>query len=225
MSNPRRTLTFYFDYISHNAYLAWTQLPALAARHNLEMEIAPVLFAGLLNAHGQLGPAEVPAKARWMGRDVIRKAKRLGVPLSAPANHPFNPLLPLRASARSICGDAQPRLVAALWEATWVRAQRVAEADVVAAAAEEAGLDGSDLVVRAQSAEAKRELRERTDAAVEAGVFGIPTLVVEGELFWGYDDFAHLEVFLRGEDPLRPEDIEPWARLQPSSRRTRPEER
>ncbi len=59
-------IRFYFDYESPNAYLAWTQLPALAARYDYGIEPVPVLYAGLLDAHEQLGPGEVSAKGRWM---------------------------------------------------------------------------------------------------------------------------------------------------------------
>ena len=93
---PATTIRFYFDYISSNAYLAWTQLFALAEKYGAEVEPVPVLFAGLLKAHGQLGPAEVPAKALWMARNNLRKAARLALPLNPPAFHPFNPLLALR---------------------------------------------------------------------------------------------------------------------------------
>src|SRR5690349_6890439 len=92
------TIRFYFDYESPNAYLAWTQLPQLAARHGYAVEARPVLYAGLLEAHGQLGPAEIPAKGRWMSRNLARKARLLGVPLNPPAFLPFNPLLALRIS-------------------------------------------------------------------------------------------------------------------------------
>ena len=77
-------IRFYFDYISPNAYLAWTQLPALAARNGCVIEPVPVLFAGLLEAHRQLGPAEVLPKMRWMWKNVLRKAAVLSVPLNAP---------------------------------------------------------------------------------------------------------------------------------------------
>src|SRR5215468_9222768 len=93
------TVRFYFDYISSNAYLAWTQLPRLAERHGAAIEPVPVLFAGFLEAFGQLGPAEVPPKSLWMGKNNLRKAVLLGVPLHRPAFHPFNPLLALRASS------------------------------------------------------------------------------------------------------------------------------
>ncbi len=88
-----RVIRFYFDYISPNAYLAWTQLPALAERNGCRIEPMPVLFAGLLEAHRQLGPAEVAPKMRWMWKNIARKAAMIGVQLNAPAFHPFNPLL------------------------------------------------------------------------------------------------------------------------------------
>ena len=91
-----RRATFYFDFISHNAYLAWTQLGPLAERHAVAFELVPVVFGALLAAHGQLGPAEVPPKSRWMLRDVVRKARLAGVPLAPPHSHPFNPLPSLR---------------------------------------------------------------------------------------------------------------------------------
>ena len=83
-----RTLRFYFDYLSSNAYLAWTQLPKLASRFGVEVEPIPVLFAGLLEAHGQLGPAEVLPKAIWMAKNNLRKAALLGVPLNRRAITP-----------------------------------------------------------------------------------------------------------------------------------------
>jgi 2-hydroxychromene-2-carboxylate isomerase len=64
-------LRFYFDYISHNAYIAWTQVHDLAARHRRTVDPVPVLFAGLLNQHGQKGPAEIPAKAWWSSRSGV----------------------------------------------------------------------------------------------------------------------------------------------------------
>src|SRR5512147_2397257 len=94
-----RSLRFYFDYLSTNAYVAWTQLPKLSERFGVEVEPVPVLFAGLLGAHGQLGPAEVIPKAIWMAKNNLRKAALLGVPLNPPRHHPWNPLLSLRISS------------------------------------------------------------------------------------------------------------------------------
>jgi 2-hydroxychromene-2-carboxylate isomerase len=215
----RRRLTFYFDYISHNAYLAWSQLGSLAERHELAVDLVPVLFAAMLNTHGQLGPAEIPAKSAWMARDVIRKAIRLGIPLTPPASHPFNPLLALRVSSLPLVEEERPRLVRALFEATWARGLDVSAPEVVADVAGELGMDGLALVAEAGSQSSKERLREQTTRAIEAGAFGVPSMVVGEELFWGFDDLPHLELYLRGEDPLGEVDWEPWLGVRPSARR------
>lgn len=217
-------MIFYFDYISHNAYLAWWRLEALEERFGVEFEFVPVLFAGLLNAHGQLGPAEIPAKASWMAKDVIRKAALLGVPLVAPASHPFNPLLPLRLSSADVSAEDRRRLVGAIFDAIWGRGLAISDPQVLASVVEEAGLPSADLLEAAGSRPIKERLREQTDAAIAHGVFGVPTVQVEEELFWGYDDFAHLELHLAGQDPLDRSALESWSRIRPTARRRRPDE-
>ena len=195
-------IRFYFDYISSNAYLAWIELPGLAAKHGYEIEIVPTLFAGLLEAHGQLGPAEVRPKAVWMWRNCQRKAALMGVPLHRAKYHPFNPLLALRVSSLPMEEDARARLVTGLMRAVWVDEQHVSEPEVVARVADAAGLDGARLVEEARTPEAKARLRQQTDDAIERWVFGIPTMLVGDELFWGFDDFPYLEKHLAGEDPI-----------------------
>jgi 2-hydroxychromene-2-carboxylate isomerase len=214
------TIRFYFDYISSNAYLAWTQLPALAAKYGYTIEPVPVLFAGLLGAHGQLGPAEVPAKAFWMGKNTLRKATLLGVPMNPPAFHPFNPLLALRVSALPPDAPARHALVDALFRAVWVQGRHVSEPAVVAQVATDAGLDGGALVAEAQRPEAKARLRRQTDEAIGHLVFGVPSMVVGDEVFWGYDDFPYLELLLAGRDPLDPEEWGRWlGAVRPSAMR------
>jgi 2-hydroxychromene-2-carboxylate isomerase len=203
---------FLFDYISSNAYLAWAELPKLAARHGWAVEPVPVLFAGLLEAHGQLGPAEVRPKAYWMFRNNLRKAALLGLPLRPPRFHPFNPLLALRVSSLPLPADPRAALITALFEAVWARELHVSEPAVVAAVADELGLPGAALVEQAQAPEAKSLLRSRTDEAIAAGVFGVPTFLAGGELFWGYDDLPWLERFLAGRDPLDEAEVARWVR-------------
>jgi 2-hydroxychromene-2-carboxylate isomerase len=210
VSDGDRVLRFYLDYLSSNAWLAWTQLPGLAAKHGVAIEPVPVLFAGLLEAHGQLGPAEIPAKIRWMVRNNLRKAALLGVPLRPPVHHPFNPLLALRVSSLPLEASRRSALVEGLFRAVWVEGLHVSEPAVVARVADAAGLDGGALVAEAQTPEAKARLRRQTDDAIAKGVFGVPTVEVRGELFWGYDDFPWLELVLAGRDPLDPETAAGW---------------
>jgi len=220
-------IRFYFDYVSPNAYLAWTQLPRLADRYGATIEPVPVLFAGLLEAYGQLGPAEIPAKIRWMARNNLRKAALLHVALEPPAFHPFNPLLALRVSTLPLEAAARLALVDALFRAVWVQGRHVSEPAVVEAVAGEIGLPGAALVDDAQRAEHKVRVRRNTDEAIAAGVFGVPTMHVGDELFWGYDDFPHLELHLAGKDPIDPIGADAWlAASRPSAvrRRAREEE-
>jgi 2-hydroxychromene-2-carboxylate isomerase len=214
----RETVRFHFDFVSPNAYLAWTQLPALASRWDAAIEPVPVLFAGLLEAHGQLGPAEVPAKMRWMVRNNLRKAARLGVPLNPPAFHPFNPLPALRACSLR---TATAALVGALFRAVWVDALHVSDPAVVARVANDVGLDGAALVAEADAPEAKARLREQTDAAIARGVFGVPTMTVGDDLFWGFDDLPQLGLRLAGRDPCDAITAGRWDSLRPSATRAR----
>ena len=215
-------IRFYFDYESPNAYLAWTQLPKLAQRYGFAVEPVPILYAALLDAHGQLGPGESPAKGRWMSKNLARKAILLGVSLNPPAFLPFNPLLALRMTL--LVSDTRERdtLIDALFQAVWVRGLHVSESAVVEGVANEIGLPGDALVAKAQMPEVKKLLRSQTDDAISRGVFGVPSMEVGDELFWGYDDFPYLELFLAGKDPIDPTELARRSRpVLPSSVRRR----
>src|SRR5215813_6931204 len=203
-------IRFYFDYESPNAYLAWTQLPKLAKKHGCTIEPLPVLYAGLLDAHGQLGPGEVAAKGRWMTSNFLRKAALLGLTLKPPPFFPFNPLLALRVSLLPLEGEQRHRLINALFEAVWVRSLHVSEPSVVERVANDVGLPGRSSIEQAQSLDIKALLRQQTDNAISRGVFGVPSMEVGEELFWGYDDFPYLDLFLAGKDPLNPLDRQRW---------------
>ncbi len=215
----REPLRFYFDYISPNAYIAWTQIHDLARRNGREVDAVPVLFAALLGEHGLLGPAEVKVKWRWMIKEMLRKTSRLGIPLEPPPSHPFNPLLGLRVSSLELETSVKRRLIDALFRAVWAGGPGITDAGVVAGILDELGLNGAETIAAAGTAETKEHLRQQTATAVEQGVFGVPTVVVEGELFWGYDDFMNLETFLRGDDPLGEGALAAWHALRPSATR------
>ena len=209
-------IQFYFDYISHNAYLAWVRLQELAEERSLEVVPVPVLFAGLLNHHGQLGPAEVPAKRNWMLRNVLRKAADLGIPLNPPHTHPFNPLLALRASGSDLPPAKQTALVTALFRAAWEHGRDMAAVETVRAAAEEAECEPEALLAHARSAEGKQRLRSHTEQAIREGVFGVPAMLAEGELFWGYDELVMMERHLDGDAP-RIGDLGGWTAVRPAA--------
>ncbi|MGB1275438.1 MAG: 2-hydroxychromene-2-carboxylate isomerase [Nannocystaceae bacterium] len=213
---PRTAATFYFDFISPYAYLAWHRLPKLVAAHELELELVPILFAGLLNHYGQLGPAEVEPKREFVFRQAFRRGHRLGLRLSPPPGHPFNPLLALRVASIAEDLKHQQQVITALFEATWGGGPGIHTPALVCQALDNAGLDGAALVAKATTPEGKLRLRAATDTAIKKGVFGVPTIFTGGEVFWGDDSIAEdLPVCLRGEDPLDHELLAKWSHTEP----------
>ena len=216
-----RTIRFLFDCISPYAHLAWTQLPALAARHGCDVEPVPVLFAALLNAWGHKGPAEIPPKRTWAFKNVVRSAHRLGVPLVPPPTHPFNPLLALRLMVLPLPEEKRFRLISALFAATWGGGPGVTDPVVVEGLLAAAGLDGAALIAAAGGNAAKECLRQNTEEAIAAGAFGVPTMLIGEELFWGLDAFPDMEDHLSGADPVSPELLARWEGLAASADRLR----
>lgn len=212
-------IRFLFDYLSPYGYLAWHAIGPLAEKHGRAVEPVPVLLAALLSAGGQKGPAEIPAKRRWVIRDVARTAAALGIPMRPGPTHPFNPLLALRVSSLQMDEATRRALVHGLYAATWATGEGVTDPAVVARIASSAGLDGEASIRAAAAPEAKDRLRRTTEEAIAAGAFGVPTMLVGSELFWGFDALGHLDRHLAGEDPLDPALVELWEKLPASARR------
>jgi 2-hydroxychromene-2-carboxylate isomerase len=205
-------VVIYFDFISPYAYIGWTQVHALAARAPRPRAVAPipVLFAAILDARGQKGPAEIPAKRAYAFKDAYRKAHAFGLPpLVPPPTHPFHPLTALRvASLARWEGDPESRrrAIDALFAAAWRDGVAIESKEDVASVLARAGFDGATLVEEAQTPNTKDRLRAQTDLALAGGVFGVPTLLVDGEIFWGLDSLPFAEARLRGEDAA-PADV------------------
>ncbi|GHG65096.1 DsbA family protein [Comamonas sp. JC664] len=216
---PHAPIRFLLDYISPYAYLAWTRLPALAARHGRTVEPVPVLLAGLLNATGNIGPAEVAPKRVYIFKQTLRIAHAFGVPFAPPPAHPFNPLLALRVTAAVDDLEARARLVSAMYASAWGGGPGLETPETVGAAIQAAGLDAPALLAAAQTQPVKDRVRTHTEAALAAGAFGVPTYLADDELFFGVDSLDHLEQFLRGEDPLTPDALERWRTLPASASR------
>jgi 2-hydroxychromene-2-carboxylate isomerase len=169
---------WYFDFVSPFSYLQCELLPSL--ERSLRIRYRPVLFAALLEAHRHKGPAEIPAKRRFTYRHVIWQARKLGVPLKFPAAHPFNPLPLLRLA---IVADCEPEAVRRIFRFVW-RDGRLGDLPIEwAELLSELGLADADIA----SQEVKQALRRNTEEAIARGVFGVPTLAVGDELFWGVD--------------------------------------
>lgn len=199
-------LDFYFDFISPYAYLAWKNVRngprAVALRRGMTLRARPILFPAILDKLGQLGPAEIPSKRAFTIRDVMRHAARESIPMTFPVMHPFNPLAVLRLAMPEASGENQLAVIDALFDLTWARGGDVQSKDAIREALDGAGLDGAVLLARSVEDHVKAALRRDTEAALTLGIFGVPTYIARGELFWGSDRVADLERFLEGNDPL-----------------------
>jgi 2-hydroxychromene-2-carboxylate isomerase len=188
-----------FDLISPFSYLGLKQLPLLPA--GTEVALVPVLFAGLLNHHGQVGNAEIESKRRFTYRFVVWKARKMGVALRMPPTHPFNPLSALRLV---IAAGGDMRSVDTAFGFVFDQGRDVSDPAVLADLARDLGLP--DMNAALNDAAVKQTLRKNTDWAIERGVFGVPTFVIGNELFWGHDAFAMAVDYLR--DPAQFRDAE-----------------
>jgi 2-hydroxychromene-2-carboxylate isomerase len=180
------TVRFYFDPISPFFWLATKQIGRIEAA-GVQVEMQPVLFAAMLTAHGLVGPAEVPAKRELTFRDAMRLADAQGLTFVGPPGHPFNPLLPLRMSIAVSKREARIRFATEIAAATWERGEDVSNPDVMREVARRADLDGDALLAAASEPQMKQALALATESAIQAGIFGVPSFVYQGELFWGAD--------------------------------------
>lgn len=199
-------LRFSFDVISPYAYLGFERLPQVLEGLSVQISYQPLLFAGLLNHWGQKGPAEIAPKREWTYRHVAWLAHRLGIPLQMPAFHPFNPLPLLRLALATTAAGQTPnrwvceQLLCHVWQggADAVDAQRLTALVAQLAPRRDPG-----------SLEVKEALKAATADAATRGVFGVPTVEVDGLLFWGLEGLELVSAYLRGDAWFDGDD---WAR-------------
>ncbi len=184
--NDLPRVIFYFDPISPYAWLASKQLERIEAA-GAEVLLEPVLFAGMLNAHGQKGPAEIAAKRIYTFRDVMREAARQQLRFRGPPGHPFNPLQALRMCRAIELQADRRRFALAVFAACWEDGEDVSSMPTLLALAARCDLDGAALAEAVCAPQRKQELFDATSAAIAAGVFGVPTFRYKDELFWGAD--------------------------------------
>lgn len=175
------TIRWYFDFISPFSYLHWQKVKALPE----SVTPVPIVFGSVLAACGQKGPAEIPGKREFTYRHVLWQARQEGVALRFPPAHPFNPLAALRLC---VAAGSTVATVDALFDWIWKQGNAGDSIEALAPVAAALGIDPA----MAQDDAVKARLRANTEDALAAGVYGVPTLAFDGQLFWGNDahDFA-----------------------------------
>ncbi len=185
-----RQLDWYFDFISPFSYMQSELLHTLPA--DVQIRFKPVLFAGLLQHWDNKGPAEIQPKRTWTYEHCAWLAHRHGIPMTMPAHHPFNPLPLLRLC---IALGSTPDVVHRLFRHVWREGKLPTEEAHWQALLQELHATPEML----NTPEVKQQLRINGEEAIAAGVFGVPTAVVDNRCFWGLDATDMLIAWLRGD--------------------------
>ncbi len=206
-------VVWYFDFISPYAYFALPTLRQLPA--GTDLEYRPVLLAGLLKHWGQKGPAEIAPKRTWTYRSCIWHAQQTGVPFRMPAAHPFNSLPYLRLA---IAAGGGARAIETIFDALWTTGVNPATPSVLAGLASQLGVDPDALA----DERVKDQLRQNTERAANDGVFGVPSFVINHQVFWGSDSLAFAVAYLGDpglldSDEMRRADALPVGASRPGS--------
>lgn len=184
-----KTVEFYFDFGSPASYLAWTQLPAIAAQYGAQLVYRPILLGGILKATNNASPAAIPAKGAWMRVDLTRFARRYGVQFQYNPYFPINTLMLMRGATGLQMQDEAlfERYVDLVYRAMWDEPRNMADPATIGEVLGAGGLDVSMLLQLTESPVVKEKLKQDTEAAVARGLFGAPTMFVGDEMFFGQD--------------------------------------
>ncbi|MEZ5502047.1 MAG: 2-hydroxychromene-2-carboxylate isomerase [Halioglobus sp.] len=194
----RKTLEFYFDFGSPTAFLAHKRLEQLAAEYPLDVIYQPMLLGGVFKATGNSSPVAIPAKGHYMMvQDLPRFARRYGVHMNPNPYFPINTLNLMRIAIAAQRLDCATALINTAYDAIWLHAQDMGDPEVVKKALEDAGLDAPALMGLSQDPEIKAQLIAVTESAVARGVFGAPTMFMDGQMYFGQDRLDFVEEALR----------------------------
>ena len=186
-----KKIEFWFDFGSPASYLAWCQLPKIAAAHGAEIVWRPMLLGGVFQAAGNRSPVEIPAKSRWMTEDLPRWAARYGVPYVRNPHFPINTLTLMRGAVglqmSQMQSNAFDLYMRTIFRAMWEEQRNLGDLVELAAVLGEADFDSATFLALVADPAVKEKLKSVTQEAVERGVFGAPTFFVDGQMHFGQD--------------------------------------
>jgi 2-hydroxychromene-2-carboxylate isomerase len=187
MTTP--AIEFWFEFASTYSYPAAMRIEALAARAGVPVAWRPFLLGPIFQAQGWSdSPFNLyPAKGRYMWRDLERLCAKHGLPLARPAIFPQRSILAARLALAAIDESWLPALVRGIYVANFAERADISEPGTLARVLAALGQDAQPWLERAQAQPVKDALRANTERAQALGIFGAPTLVARGELFWGGD--------------------------------------
>ena len=202
MSGPAR-VRFWFDFASTYSYLAAMRMEALAARAGVQVDWTAFLLGPIFRNQGwDDSPFNLnPARGRYMWRDLERQCARHGIPFRRPSVFPRNSVLAARVACAAEGRPWLAEYARAVFRANFEEDRDISIHDEVARALAAAGQEPDEALAGVAAPEQRGALRRRTERAWEMGIFGAPTLEVDGEIFWGNERIEDAFAWARGERP------------------------
>ena len=215
-----KNIIFYYDSISPYAWLGWKYFQKIKERNDVNIEVVPVLFAGLLNFHKNIGPAEIPAKRIATFSDIIRKAELSDFKFKGPPSHPFNPLKSLRVCLAFSNLVKRIHYTGYLLNGIWEDGENPTSEEFLKGLIVKCGEDPENILELSNDQEVKNQLRENTETCAKNNVFGVPTFKIDSHLFWGADQIPIIENYLDEKLDLKVERVNEFLSRPSSSSRS-----
>jgi 2-hydroxychromene-2-carboxylate isomerase len=180
---------FWFDFASTYSYPAAMRIESVALSYGVDVEWNAFLLGPVFKAQGwNDSPFNIyPTKGKYMWCDLERICDSLSIPFRRPSMFPRNGLLAARIATRFKSSSWIPDFVRAVYRANFADDLEIGDSAVVADCLAQIGLDANEILGSAKSVESKSLLRSQNDAAAQLNIFGAPSFVANGELFWGND--------------------------------------
>ncbi len=188
-----KTVDFYYDFISPASYFACMRLPALCERMGATLNYKPMLLGGVFKAIGNTAPVTLPAKWEWIKKDFERHACYYGISYQLNPHFIFSTVSAMRGAFWALSNGRIEAYNQAMFTAAWARGKDLSSKAVLHGVLSEAGFDVDEVLAAMAGPKNKTALLDATAAAVERGVFGAPTMIVDGDLIFGQDRLEWVE--------------------------------
>jgi 2-hydroxychromene-2-carboxylate isomerase len=195
-----KKIEFYFDFLSPYSYVAWTWLRS----QSYEFSCIPVSIPSIIAHYETKGPAQIRPKRNYLFKDLLRYTKLHQIPFVTPKQLPFNSLYALRLALFEVSGPDQNTIIDIIFRAGWEKGLDIGNEEVLKdlLSRHKFSLTPEELFFRMEAKESRLHLKNNISKALKKDIFGVPTFLVDEEIFWGNDSIKYLEMYLAGTDPL-----------------------
>lgn len=196
----KKKIQFYFDFLSPYSYVAWTWVRGQLDQY--DFEFIPVSIPSIVAHYETKGPAQIKPKRNYLFKDLLRYTQLNNIPFTTPASLPFNSLYALRLALKNVSKEHQVQVIDAIYRAGWEHGLDIGSDEVLKSILSQKNLPVDELFARMEEKSARIELKKNIEEALGKDLFGVPSFLVDEELFWGNDSIKYLQMYLEGSDPL-----------------------